>query len=68
VNLLLRVRTVNKNAVRNLREEKKNCNCSLSNSFTITGEVFVDGFWHRSSWNSSGINASGIPGWALENY
>lgn len=52
--------------VRNLKDEKKNCNCSL-NSYNITGEILVNGSWYISKWSSSGTNLSGISGWDLVN-
>jgi len=68
VNLSLRVQTRAALPVQNIREEKKNCNCNLSSSFNITGEVLVNGTWHRTSWNSSGQNISKISAWDLVNY
>jgi len=68
VDLNLRIKTVSEIPVRNLKEEKKNCNCNLSSSFTITGEIFVNGLWHRTKWNINGVNNSGIPSWNLVNY
>lgn len=67
VNFQGNVKTKSGLPVRNLKEEKKNCNCSLGSS-NISGQVFVNGSWHISKWTSSGTNISGISGWDLVNY
>lgn len=60
------VKTISGNLVRNLKEEKRNCNCSL-NSFNISGEVLINNSWHPTKWSSLGINLSGINKWNLTN-
>ena len=67
IDLSKRVRTKLGIPIRELKEEKKNCNCSL-NSSNISGQVFLNGNWHYSKWNSLGTNLSGISNWDIENY
>lgn len=68
LNIYLRVRTKSGLPVRNIREEKKSCNCNLSSSFTVSGEILINNYWHRTKWNLNGINNSGVSDWNLENY
>jgi hypothetical protein len=66
VDLSRPIKTVSGNDVRNLVQEKRNCNCSLSNS-NIIGEVSINGSWHLTKWSSNGNNLSGIRKWDLMN-
>lgn len=68
LNIQLRFKTNSGIPVRNVKEEKRNCNCNLSSSFNFSGEIFVGGIWHRTKWNSNGVNASGIHDWNIQNY
>lgn len=60
------IKTVSGNAVRNLTQEKRNCNCSL-NSHNISGQVLINGSWLPTKWSNLGTNLSGISKWDLVN-
>ena len=66
IDLTRNVRTVFGVSVRGL-EYISLSDCRCQTSYTITGEIMIDGVWRVTRWTKEGYNISGNPGWVLIN-